>query len=74
MSRFREQFSKRVRAAREALGLRQADVAKRMKLNHDTEIAYYESGKRLPGPERLRALCMALKISADELLGLKSKK
>lgn len=36
-------------------------------------ICHFESGRRKPTVESLRRLCLALKCSADYLIGLKEK-
>lgn len=60
----------RMRAAREALGLSQPDLAERLGWQR-TEVVSVETGKRGNlRADRLRALAQALQVSADHLLGL----
>jgi transcriptional regulator with XRE-family HTH domain len=50
-------------------GLTNAQVARIIKVSGGT-ISRYRSGERAPDPDSLAAMCQALGVSADELLGL----
>jgi len=52
-----------------AKGLTNVAVARVLKVSGAT-ISRYRSGERAPDPDSLAAMCQALGISADELLGL----
>jgi transcriptional regulator with XRE-family HTH domain len=59
------------RSARMRAGLTQADVAERVGIA--TEVyGRLERGKMLPSVPTLRRLCLALRTSSDEFLGLSS--
>ena len=57
------------RAAREQLGLTQAEVAQRVGLI-STVYSRLERGKMLPSVPTLYRLCIELKVSPEDLLGL----
>ncbi|MGE6758436.1 helix-turn-helix domain-containing protein [Corallococcus interemptor] len=57
------------RAAREHLGLTQAEVAERIGLVHPV-YSRLERGKMLPSVPSLYRLCMELRVSPETLLGL----
>lgn len=64
---------RRIRLSREALGWTQADLAVRAGLDYvqaDVTICRYETGRVEPRLFMLRAICKALKVSGDYLLGL----
>lgn len=62
-------IGRRLRECREAAGWTQDDVAKLTKLK-PTAVSHFECGRRTPHVENLRILCIALSVSADDLLGL----
>lgn len=64
-------FAYRLRAARERHGLTQAALAGLTGMPVSA-ISHYETGRREPNPDNLRALATALGGSADYLLGLKN--
>lgn len=72
MSKFRSEFSKRLRFAREMRGMTQAQLAKVAGLDQ-TVISHVESGNRMPGAENLKAIAKGLVVSADYLLGLSER-
>jgi transcriptional regulator with XRE-family HTH domain len=59
----------RLRQARERAGVSQRELARRLNVSQQS-IAQHERGQRLPRPERLRALAVALQVSCDFLVGL----
>jgi DNA-binding XRE family transcriptional regulator len=59
----------RLRAARERAGLTLAQVGERCGLARQ-HVHRYEAGEQEPGAAALRALCVALEVSADLVLGL----
>lgn len=69
-----EGLSRRIRERRVALKVSQAELAKMMGGDASSkQISHYECDFRTPSVAALRALCIALKCSADYLLGLKEK-
>jgi transcriptional regulator with XRE-family HTH domain len=60
-------LGRRIRAAREALGLTQMDAAARCKI-HPVQYPFYEQGRREPNIANLRKLCQGLGVSADYLI------
>lgn len=60
---------RRLRAARKAKGLTQAQVASLVGIRQQSYYLY-ESGKQDPKSDVLACLCTALDVSADYLLGL----
>lgn len=58
-----------LRSARLARGLTQAELASATGL-HVTAVSRFECGNGAPSAANLKALCKALNISADYLLGL----
>ncbi len=62
----------RLRAARERAGLTQAELGERAGLGAQGRqwVGQIEGDRRAPSVATLRALCVALGASADELLGL----
>ncbi len=64
----RKRFGARIRTMRQLLGLKQVDLAKKLKLSPQA-VAVYETGKREPNLKTLIALSRALGTSADWLLG-----
>ena len=65
----KHEFAKRLKSAREALRLTQAEVGDRAGFS-PAEVSFYETGTRTPTIENLARLCKALKVSADWLLSL----
>ena len=61
-------FVRRIRKARDELGLSQADLARRAGLQQSA-LSHYESGTRRPSFTNLKRLCRALNVSADYLIG-----
>lgn len=72
MSKFRSEFGKRLRFAREMRQLTQAQLAKAAGVDQ-TVIAHFEAGRRMPGAENLKGLAKGLVVSADYLLGLSER-
>jgi transcriptional regulator with XRE-family HTH domain len=65
-------FSARLRAAREHKGLTQAQLAEKADLQ-PSAISHFESERRSPSFDNLRALADALGVTTDHLLGRESK-
>lgn len=63
------ELGRRVRSARAARGWSQPQLATAIGGN-GPEISRYERGKRIPSVETLRQLCIALEVSANQLLQL----
>ena len=63
-----EPFSERLTVARKVRNLTQGELAKLSGVK-DTTISHFEAGDRQPSIENLRRIAMALKTSADYLLG-----
>lgn len=61
-------FSKRLKEAREKRELNQSELARRANLQ-PSAIAHFESDRRKPSFDNIRALAKALNVSADYLLG-----
>lgn len=61
-------FARNLRAARDQRGLTQVELAERSELQ-PSAISHFETGRRTPSLANLIALCDALKVSADSLLG-----
>lgn len=59
----------RIRAARKAAGLSQAALSRATGFSQP-EISDYERGERTPSTDRVPALCRALGVTSDWLLGL----
>lgn len=62
-------FAARLKTAREFRQMSQKALAKRAVV-HAPSLSLFEGGHRLPSCETLKALCTALKVSADYLLGI----
>lgn len=62
-------FHQRLRLIREVRGLSQSELARSAEMQ-PSAIAHFESGRRLPSFENLRALAIALRCTADYLLGI----
>lgn len=67
----RSRFATRLRIARRRAALSQAELGARIHVA-PSHIAHFESGRRLPCYEHLRALCVVLGVSGDYLLGIKN--
>ena len=63
-----ENFSRRLRASREQLGLSQGALAKRAGLQ-PSAVSHFETGLRKPSFDNLRRLADALRVTTDHLLG-----
>lgn len=61
----------RIRSAREAKGLTQAQLAEKVGNIKSSVVSMWENGNSRPDLDRFSRLCAALDITADELLGLK---
>jgi transcriptional regulator with XRE-family HTH domain len=61
-------MASRIRARREALGLGQKDVAHSAGCSRPM-IAFYESGRCMPGISVVAALCRALQFTPNDLFG-----
>jgi transcriptional regulator with XRE-family HTH domain len=66
-------FGQRLFALRTERGLTQVDLAKALGTTQRV-ISYYETKGELPTPDFLVALVRALRVTADELLGIKPAK
>lgn len=62
-------FAAQLLAARKRRDMTSGMLAKRSQIDA-TQISHYESGRREPSVDNLTALCRALDVSADFLLGL----
>jgi transcriptional regulator with XRE-family HTH domain len=65
-------FAERMREARELKELSQADIARKTGLQ-PSHISHFETGKRAPSFENLKALADGLGVSTDYLLGRELK-
>jgi DNA-binding XRE family transcriptional regulator len=63
-------FGKRLTAAREALKLTQSALGERLKGVTKQSVSHWECDRYEPNLSQLRALCEALGVSADHLLGI----
>lgn len=61
-------FAENLKRARDRMGLTQQQVANRLEITNSTYCGY-ETGKRKPNPERIKALAQILNTPADILLG-----
>ena len=68
----RKRFGARLKYLRQALGLKQIDLAEKLSVSPQA-IAIYENGRREPGLKNLIQLSRALNVSADWLLGEKQQ-
>lgn len=64
-----DRFNENLKAAREALGLSQKEVAERVGVANST-YSLYENGKREPNVQTIKKIANVLNVSADRLLGL----
>ena len=60
-------FNEQLRAAREARGYTQQQIADLMEIDKSTYCGY-ETGKRQPDVQKLKLLCKLLGVSGDDLL------
>ena len=65
-------FAVRLRTAREARGLTQSDLARRLG-TPPSAIAHFEGERRKPSFANVRAIAKALDVSADYLVGRAAK-
>ncbi len=65
----RQLVGARIKMIRQALGLKQSDLAKKLSVS-TALITAYETGRREPSIKNLVALTQMLNVSADWLLGL----
>jgi transcriptional regulator with XRE-family HTH domain len=63
-----DNFSERLRAARELRKMNQTDLATAAKLQ-PSAVSHFETGRRSPSFANLRALADALKVTTDYLIG-----
>lgn len=68
----RKRFGRRLKLLRQALGLRQADLAAMLETPPQV-ISVWEVGKQEPSLKRLIMLAQELKVSTDLLLGIERK-
>jgi len=68
MSTIKNNFSLRLKKARELKEMSQGDLAEKSKLQ-PSAISHFETGKRKPSFDNLRSLADALEITTDYLLG-----
>jgi len=61
-------FAERLRAARELRNLSQSDLAKKADLQ-PSAVSHFETGRRSPSFQNLKALSDALKVTTDYLIG-----
>ena len=61
-------FSERLRTARELRKLNQADLAEKADLQ-PSAVSHFESGRRSPSFQNLKALADALQVTTDYLIG-----
>lgn len=68
-----EGFGRRLAAIRKERGITQAQLGEKVGVSNRV-IAYYETESDQPPGSLLVDLCVTLKVSADELLGIKTPK
>src|SRR5712692_5134768 len=61
-------FSERLRIARELRNLSQSELAEKAEL-HTSAISHFETGRRAPSFQNLKALSDALDVTTDYLIG-----
>lgn len=62
-------FKARLKHARDMRGLTQAELARQLDWQQSA-VGHFEGGRRKPSFDNLRALCEALNVSGDFLLGI----
>lgn len=72
MSRGKTSFGDRLRDARLAKGMSQADLAAKTGLQ-PSAVSHFESERRMPSFDNLRVLADALGVTTDHLLGRDAK-
>ena len=65
-------FSERLKFARKKIGITQAELAKRSKMQL-SQIAKFESGVREPSLQNFKKIVLGLRVSADFLLDINIK-
>lgn len=55
--------------ARVSVGMTQKELAEKLGV-YPKDICRWETGVRVPGADKLAAICRALNVSADDILGL----
>lgn len=68
----KEEFGDRLRALRLQKRLSQGELAARIPTDQK-RVSVWENGHSMPELLSIRRLCQVLEVSADELLGLKTK-
>ena len=63
-------IGKNIKDARIKRGLLQADLAEKIGVNQK-DISNWERGVKIPGSENLKKICIALQVSADDILGIR---
>ena len=63
-------FGRRLAAARQGAGMTQMDLSEALGYTTYSNVRRWERGEGLPGYEQIVALCRALGVTADHLLGL----
>jgi len=66
-------FGERIKKARQAKGLSQAELAKIMGESSGNVIFTWEKGTGKPDYEKIALLCDVLEVSADDIIGRKKK-
>ncbi|HET7510791.1 MAG TPA: helix-turn-helix transcriptional regulator [Solirubrobacterales bacterium] len=62
-----ERFSANLRRAREAAGMTQAELSRRVEV-HPSHVCFWENGRRMPRLDTLVKLVSVLDCRADELI------
>lgn len=62
-----ERFSANLRRAREAAGMTQAELSRRVEV-HPSHVCFWENGRRMPRLDTVVKLVSALDCRADELI------
>ena len=68
MSTISEKFPDRLRSARQLRGYSQSDLADKSGLQ-PSAVSHFETGRRAPSFDNLKALSVALDVTTDYLLG-----
>lgn len=58
-----------LKKARQNVGMTQKELAEKLNV-YPKDICRWETGARVPGADKLAAICRALNASADDILGL----